>query len=238
MAQRTAPIQTFTCMECQRQWSRPTARGQRPKWCPDCRAKGLRERECPACHEVKPIPSGNVCCSRFCGKASSVFYVDCQGGCGRVWTSRRPKRRTCRRCRVTSRPVAQEPSVVWVTGPCRRCGEWFTTYSTIAGRAARYCSRSCSRNDRHGRKRAADAGATVEPFDRWRVFEDNNWTCWLCREPIDRTLTDPLDADYGTIDHVVPLGGDKPGRHAIDNLLPAHRVCNSIKGIESIGMPY
>ena len=242
MAQRTAPVQTYTCMACGEEWSRPTARGQRPKWCFKCRAKALRLRRCAVCGEAKPIPAGNTYCSSTCAALSrhprsALYVIDCTGGCGRLWASDRPKPRTCRRCEIAQRPPAPPLKITFINGPCSRCGASFTTYTVHGSDAlARFCSERCGKADAKDRERARSFGAELAPFSRWRIFEDHDWTCWLCRESIDKTLTDHQDSGYGTLDHVVPLV--LGGRHAPDNLLPAHRLCNSLKGIEQVGLPY
>jgi 5-methylcytosine-specific restriction endonuclease McrA len=51
---------------------------------------------------------------------------------------------------------------------------------------------------------------------------DGHWLCALCHEPV--TL------DELSFDHVVALADG--GEHAVDNLVPAHRKCNEIKGSE------
>lgn len=44
-------MQTFTCCDCGREFSRPTVRGTRPKRCPDCRGGKVQRRfaACPEC---------------------------------------------------------------------------------------------------------------------------------------------------------------------------------------------
>lgn len=100
----------------------------------------------------------------------------------------------------------------------------------------RWCSHSCSSLDSKARARARRAGATVEYFARWRVFEEHGYVCSLCAEPIDVSIMDELHPMYATLDHVVPLS--EGGRHAADNLRPAHRVCNSLKGDAYDGSPF
>ncbi len=243
MAQATASVQTYTCQACGEEWSRPTARGQRPKWCPDCRARAIRSpRRCPVCAEVKPFRAGNTFCSQRCfvlskQPSSPLFLIECEGDCGRLWASKTPTTRTCRGCKIAQRKPATPPKITFVNGPCSRCGTWFTTYTADGCDAlARFCSERCGKADAKDRERARSFGVELAPFSRWRIFEDHDWTCWLCRESIDKTLTDHQDSGYGTLDHVVPLA--LGGRHAPDNLLPAHRLCNSLKGIEQVGLPY
>lgn len=57
MSHRT---ETYACQHCGTDVTRRVARGQRPKWCDDCRS--LRLRECPGCHESKRFTAGNKHC--------------------------------------------------------------------------------------------------------------------------------------------------------------------------------
>lgn len=52
--------------------------------------------------------------------------------------------------------------------------------------------------------------------------------CWLCRMPIDFTITAPQDPMHWSRDHFIPrsLGGHS----AMPNLRLAHRWCNSRRG--------
>lgn len=52
----------------------------------------------------------------------------------------------------------------------------------------------------------------------WRL---SNPPCWICGQ---------LGAD--TVDHVVPLS--RGGTNSLDNLRPAHRKCNSARGVRDV----
>lgn len=52
----------------------------------------------------------------------------------------------------------------------------------------------------------------------WRL---SNPPCWICGQ---------LGAD--TVDHVVPLS--QGGTNSLDNLRPAHRECNSRRGVRNV----
>lgn len=53
--------QICTCVNCGKSWSRATVRGQRPKWCTDC--KFISEKPCGRCGEIKPIGVSSINCT-------------------------------------------------------------------------------------------------------------------------------------------------------------------------------
>ena len=64
---------------------------------------------------------------------------------------------------------------------------------------------------------------------RRAIYERDNWTCQLCQEPVDPTVS-PLTRWGATLDHVEPwsaalIPDDRPS-----NLRLAHRRCNSVRG--------
>jgi hypothetical protein len=54
---------------------------------------------------------------------------------------------------------------------------------------------------------------------RFEVIERHGFTCHICSKPIHYT-------DF-SIDHIIPIS--RGGTQDLDNLLPAHKVCNSQK---------
>lgn len=60
-----------------------------------------------------------------------------------------------------------------------------------------------------------------------QVVERDGWECWLCGQPIRQGI-DPHHDEAVSLDHVVPLS--EGGNHAVENLRPAHRWCNSRRG--------
>lgn len=67
----------------------------------------------------------------------------------------------------------------------------------------------------------------IKPVLRSQVLEIHGWICKLCDLPIDSTL----HYTHGmalTIDHIQPVA--MGGTDDIDNLQPAHRSCNRLKG--------
>lgn len=79
----------------------------------------------------------------------------------------------------------------------------------------------------HMQVRARAAGATViEDFTGTEIFERDNWTCYLCEQPVT-TTPDCFNPRSATVDHVVPLS--KGGQHTRDNARCACLSCNSSK---------
>lgn len=59
------------------------------------------------------------------------------------------------------------------------------------------------------------------------LFELHAWTCWVCKEPINRYLRVP-NYKAATIEHIVPIS--RGGTHTWENTAPAHYGCNMSKG--------
>lgn len=59
------------------------------------------------------------------------------------------------------------------------------------------------------------------------VFELFNWTCWVCRKPIDRHVRKP-NHWAATLEHITPLC--LGGTHTWDNITVSHAICNFSKG--------
>jgi 5-methylcytosine-specific restriction endonuclease McrA len=75
--------------------------------------------------------------------------------------------------------------------------------------------------------RARKLGARiVEVFTNTEIFERDNWTCYLCGQPVNPNA-DCYQSDSATVDHVTPLslGGD----HSRANSRCACFKCNSTK---------
>jgi 5-methylcytosine-specific restriction endonuclease McrA len=66
----------------------------------------------------------------------------------------------------------------------------------------------------------------VEPVYRYKIFEQDEWTCQLCGLPVDREAEVPSPL-APTIDHIIPLA--KGGTHEPSNAQCAHFICNSTK---------
>lgn len=64
---------------------------------------------------------------------------------------------------------------------------------------------------------------------RNRLLAQPNLTCWLCGEPIDKTLKYPHKMSF-TADHVDPIA---TGGHNHGTLRPAHFICNTKRQAKS-----
>lgn len=77
------------------------------------------------------------------------------------------------------------------------------------------------------RRMRIEQARTAEVFAPLDVHTRDEWTCQLCRQPIDPKVAwpDPMSA---SVDHIVPLS--RGGRHSMANVQSAHLGCNSSKG--------
>lgn len=59
---------------------------------------------------------------------------------------------------------------------------------------------------------------------RRRVFERDDWTCWICGGKVDPSVS-PKAKTFPTLDHVLPWS--EGGKWTMANLRTAHRGCNN-----------
>lgn len=59
------------------------------------------------------------------------------------------------------------------------------------------------------------------------VYERYGLSCYICRGPIDPSVTD-RGFWHPSLDHVVPIC--RGGQDTLENVRPAHNGCNSHKG--------
>ena len=90
-----------------------------------------------------------------------------------------------------------------------------------------YANNPQPQRDHVRRRNAIKYGVDVEPVNEADVYAIHGDVCHICHEQIDMTLMWP-DPMSPSIDHVHPLA--RGGRHALDNLAPAHLLCNLRKG--------
>jgi 5-methylcytosine-specific restriction endonuclease McrA/endogenous inhibitor of DNA gyrase (YacG/DUF329 family) len=85
-----------------------------------------------------------------------------------------------------------------------------------------------ARKERWKRREAAKkAASSGRPVVREDIGNRDSWVCYLCEQPIDRSLAWP-DPESATTDHVIPLS--RGGEHDPDNVRITHARCNSAKG--------
>jgi 5-methylcytosine-specific restriction endonuclease McrA len=66
-----------------------------------------------------------------------------------------------------------------------------------------------------------------ERFAPKDVYERDEWTCGLCRLPVDPGLAWPHPMS-ASVDHILPLS--QGGSHTLANVQCAHLSCNCAKG--------
>lgn len=154
-------VQHWTCLGCGAACTRPTVRGQRPKWCDECRTRGRRERSCAACGAIG-VRGDGIYCSTLCAprnafdrrsRAKAKLTLAARGTVGRTWTH----------------------------GPCRICGTPTTWKSHRDAACSPRCSRRIKALARKGRHR----------IRRVEVFARDGYSCWLCDKPTDATAKVP-----------------------------------------------
>lgn len=82
----------------------------------------------------------------------------------------------------------------------------------------------------HDRRRARILSLPTETFRNSEIFARDNWTCHLCKGPVDPDLKypNPMSA---SLDHVVPIA--RGGSHTRGNVACSHLKCNVIKNARS-----
>lgn len=108
---------------------------------------------------------------------------------------------------------------------CKGCATEFTT----TRKSKLYCHEDCREWQKAQKKRDRDREWQNQRKGslKARVYMQGNGKCGICKEHIDSSLAYP-DHMSLSIDHIIPrsLGGS----HKIDNLQPAHLLCNSKRG--------
>jgi 5-methylcytosine-specific restriction endonuclease McrA len=73
------------------------------------------------------------------------------------------------------------------------------------------------------RRRARLRDADFEHYKYLEIFERDNWTCQICKKPIDKSLKSPHPLSPN-LDHIKPLA--KGGSDTPSNVQATHRKCN------------
>ena len=100
-------------------------------------------------------------------------------------------------------------------GECSKCGKWLTSTTLVEPTCA-----TC-RGNRPG------YSIKITPADRRAIYDRDGWSCQICMDPVDTTLS-PNDTWAATLDHIVPRA--QGGTDDAGNLRLAHRWCNSVRG--------
>lgn len=122
---------------------------------------------------------------------------------------------------------------------CKECGCLF-----FDNNSSKYCSSKCknrSRGRKHDKKRlerAKQNGLVDNSITLLKLIKRDNGICYICGNKVN--LEDYITKDnnvicgnyYPSIDHVIPLS--KGGTHSWSNIKLAHRICNSLKGNQTL----
>lgn len=210
-------IERWTCGACGVACERPIARGQRPKWCDDCRRRTLSEKIYPACGQAG-VRRDSQTCSWICGTFLRNGYWP-----GSLIPESHPSRSTHVACLVPSghpsrstRVPADHPSRQVPVRDCAECDQEYTSNQPAQSYCTARCAKRAGRRRRRGRE-YGDGGSF-----RWteviRLFLAFGRCCAYCGAQV---LGEPDP------DHVVPLS--RGGQNTISNVLPACRACNCDK---------
>lgn len=201
----------YDCGACGIRVTRPPTKGQRPKWCADCRRTQARKRiNCEWCGvECWTWREGRFC-SLLCYSATRsdpICELPATHPVMLLLYPPTPKAEPAPKCR---------PYVWQVPRECPGCACQFVPLYTPN---AICCSPKCQRRMHRLRRRAREAGAigSWRWSDFMRIAAKFDYCCAYCGVKPDR-----LDPD-----HVVPLS--RGGHDSPSNLLPTCILCNSDK---------
>jgi hypothetical protein len=108
---------------------------------------------------------------------------------------------------------------------CEYCGDPLAVSERID---RRFCSVPCQAQANQVIRRARRRGLPVEWFDRFEIFERDQWTCHLCGETVNPALKGkhPMSP---SLDHLIPFAVPGSPGHVRVNVALAHLRCNIIK---------
>ena len=224
-------MQTFACLNCEAEFTRPPTRGQRPRWCPDCVGLRLRWKPCVACGEMAAIHVSSRTCSSACAEGARSAAVEARRQKRLPVLHPNPDPLTwlpARHPAVTPRRHASLPGQIFVSGRCAWCEESFTALAADWERRSVYCSKRCGRAAAKARR----GHFSPTPAVRAAIYERDGWVCQLCFEPVDPELG-PSDIWAATLDHIVCRSWTLIPDHRPENLRLAHRWCNSVRSDET-----
>ena len=213
-------VQTFTCQACDQEWSRPTVRGNYPKWCPDCRDRVQRlnwRKVCATCGRLGVRRDGKYCSQRCQWGASAALLPHPDPSPCTPLPTRHPAR--------TARH--QQKAGAWTSGYCDICSCPF-----ISKLRDKTCSPACQR-ERHKLSKAAGRAhyKAMTRGVRNDSFTLNEWASRLIEFGRSCAYCGDRHADL-EVEHIVPLS--RGGANDIRNVAPACRSCNQAKGARTL----
>jgi len=164
-----------------------------------------------------------------------LIHVDCCV-CGNKEVKRvkptmgRGYKERCSNCSIAGTYGLKLPERTIKEVACKSCGLMYMGKSTnsMCVDCVKIAKRNAKRNDPHHnhRKRARLYKCKYEPVNKKRVFERDNYKCYLCGT--DVVISKIYREDQATIDHVIPMS--KGGAHTYDNVKTCCNKCNWTKG--------
>lgn len=115
----------------------------------------------------------------------------------------------------------------FVSGCCAWCGSPFVFEVRGNSRPAIYCTARCAKRMGRAKHKEARGSWWITQHRRYAIYERDNWTCQICKEPVDKTLHHS-DNWAASLDHIVPRSRQLVPDHSDDNLRLAHRWCNAV----------
>lgn len=189
-------------------------------------------KTCLKCGEPKTGSHRSYCrrCSNeyrrahTAGELAPIQARNCDG-CGVLYMPQaRLRSKYCtRKCKDNAKDarVAKQLLAVKAQQPrtCPHCGNAVP----VSNRAkSKFCSAACSKEAHHLNKNLGRLG-----FVRAQIGERDNWTCRICRKPVDRSVRYP-DSRSASLDHIIPVS--RGGKHTFENLRISHLGCNIVRG--------
>lgn len=208
----------LVCQRCGCPFTRPSRRGQVPRYCGDaCRDATRRETEW-ARRQGRPRQTHDVTC--FCG-AWFTTWVSRRFCSKRCW---RAYRYRANRTKLRAAAAAMPPCTsVDCDSPQRAKGLCSTHYNQT--RPERYRSKGdpARRQAAWQARRAVKRGVDAEMIKRDDVGDRDGWRCGICGQKVNQRLRYP-DPRSASLDHVEPLS--MGGRHVLSNVRISHLACN------------
>lgn len=157
------------------------------------------------------------------------LLVECPHGIR--WVRHEGRKEDARKCKWCSQPPNYgNPFYQLIFQPfyCKRCGQYFEARS----HKALYC-KDCRKLDNTHYRRCLKYGC---PYD-WRVkavevFEEENYICYLCKEPTLPEMRGLLHPRAPELEHIIPLSSPNSPGHVRSNVACSCHKCNYTKHLE------